>query len=199
MANSWFCLLNHICGKGMSLGEDIQAPVSVFFDVTWNWDTMRNSIKETMEKTNSTPSDLLSFLPDHAGWLRKTLMAQWIGPLQVFQSVINHHQTIIFEAHWPHCLWGRATSKIRAYCTTKSTYWILLGHAACVASGSHSDAETWQSQIWPWVKTYDAIFGWMNIHECHLFWCSLGARVLTHCQLAAGFFKEWFVAIHNPW
>ena len=28
--------------------------------------------------------------------------------------------------------------------------------------------------IWPWVKTYGAIFGWMNIHKSHLFWCSLG-------------------------
>ena len=28
--------------------------------------------------------------------------------------------------------------------------------------------------IWPWVKTYSTIFGWMNIHKSHLFWCSRG-------------------------
>ena len=37
--------------------------------------------------------------------------------------------------------------------------------------------------IWPWVKTYDAIFGWLFTSIYHLFWCSLGARVLTHCHI----------------
>ena len=36
--------------------------------------------------------------------------------------------------------------------------------------------------IWPWVKTYGTIFGWLfHIHKSQLFWCEQkGYRVLTH-------------------
>ena len=37
---------------------------------------------------------------------------------------------------------------------------------------------------WVWINTYEnTIFRGMNIHKSQLFWCSLGARVLTHPRI----------------
>ena len=48
-----------------------------------------------------------------------------------------------------------------------------------------------QLQTWPWVKTYGAIFGWMNIHLPSILMFTNGTTVLTHGHLSQWSWGTW--------